>query len=261
MKNQKLIIIILALLVIAESIVIIFLLKKPARKPVVKITPAAAVKGKIAIVVDDFGYHQDTLPIISGIKYPMTTSVLPKLAYSSKAAKLLRACGFEIILHLPMEPAEKRPLEKDTILAGMSPEQISSILQRDLASIGPCKGVSNHMGSKLTADSETMRIIFHELKKRKLYFLDSFVSPESVCEDLAAQTNVKYARRSIFLDNYSDPAYIKMQLNKLKTYARIRGQAIGIGHDKKNTLEVLKNTLPELEKDGYKLVFVSDLIK
>jgi polysaccharide deacetylase 2 family uncharacterized protein YibQ len=43
--------------------------------------------------------------------------------------------------------------------------------------------------------------------------------------------------------------------------ARIHGQAIGIGHNQKITLEVLKEAMPELEKEGYKFVYVSDLVK
>jgi polysaccharide deacetylase 2 family uncharacterized protein YibQ len=41
----------------------------------------------------------------------------------------------------------------------------------------------------------------------------------------------------------------------------VYGQAIGIGHDRKITLEVLKEVMPSIEKEGYKFVFVSELIR
>jgi polysaccharide deacetylase 2 family uncharacterized protein YibQ len=40
-----------------------------------------------------------------------------------------------------------------------------------------------------------------------------------------------------------------------------KGWAIGIGHDRRNTLEVLKEEMPKLEKEGYKFVYVSELVK
>ncbi len=48
---------------------------------------------------------------------------------------------------------------------------------------------------------------------------------------------------------------------KLKNLSRKHGLAIGIGHDRKTTLEVLREAMPELEKEGFKFVFVSELVK
>lgn len=259
MKRDKLIIVILSAIVAVETTLLIFALPKKPRKAV-SIT-RAAIKGKIAIVLDDWGYHQDTMGIVKKINYPMTMSVLPNLPHTTAVARNLYDLGFEIILHLPSQPHEQIPLEENTILTGMDPDQIKGIIDKDLLSVGFCKGVSNHMGSKLTEDPKTMGVIFTEMKKRNLYFLDSFVTARSICKDTAKKTNVKFAKRDIFLDNEDDPAYIKNQIYKLKIKARRQGQAIGIGHDRPNTLKALKETLPGLVKEGYKLVFVSELVK
>jgi len=72
---------------------------------------------------------------------------------------------------------------------------------------------------------------------------------------------VPYAKRDIFLDNIEDTPYIKDQLNKLKAKARMYGYAIGIGHDRPVTLAVLKEAIPQLKKEGYKFVFVSELVR
>ena len=66
-------------------------------------------------------------------------------------------------------------------------------------------------------------------------------------------------RRDVFLDNVEESGYIKQQINKLKSKARSRGFAIGIGHDRKVTLEVLREVMPQLSKEGYKFVFLSEL--
>src|SRR3989338_9408006 len=158
-------------------------------------------KGKIAIVIDDWGYNLDNLYLLDQIKHPFTASVLPRLAYSKAGALELHQRGFQIILHLPMEPHEKYRLEKNTILASMDEQAIINIIVQDLADIHYAIGVSNHMGSKATEDLRTMSIVLNELTKRNLFFLDSRVSPKTICSNLAAKLHVGFAKRDIFLDN------------------------------------------------------------
>jgi hypothetical protein len=229
--------------------------KKPEVKPVI---PKAAPR--IAIVLDDWGYNLNSLSIVGQIRYPVTMAVLPNLAYSKTVARELQKKGFETILHLPMQPREKMRLEKNTIMTSNSEAEIKNILNKGLSGL-PVSGVSNHMGSAATADIRTMRVIFEELKKRNLYFLDSYVVSNSVCQELARKMRVRFAKRDIFLDNVSDTQYIKNQVYKLKLKAKFYGYAIGIGHDRKATLEVLAQVMPQLEKEGYKFVFLSELVK
>ncbi|MDD4980557.1 MAG: divergent polysaccharide deacetylase family protein [Candidatus Omnitrophica bacterium] len=257
-QGYKIAVLILAAVVIIETALVIYLWlgrpRKIAKKPL-------RVEGKIAIVIDDWGYNLNNLYILDQIKYPLTMSILPDLAYSRTIAAMLNKRGIEVILHLPMEPREKIRLEKDTILTTMDGPAIRGIINRDLDDIYYAKGVSNHMGSKATEDSRTMTIVFEELKKRNLFFLDSFVSPKTVCFPLARKMRIGFARRDVFLDNKEEPGYIKQQIYKLKARAKAYGEAIGIGHDRQVTLEVLKEVMPELEKQGYKFVFLSELIK
>ena len=112
-----------------------------------------------------------------------------------------------------------------------------------------------------------MRIILAELKLRNLFFLDSFSTNKSVCSKIAKAIGVRYAQRDIFLDtpsfrlnNKEQRAYIEGQLDKLGRIAIQRGYAIGIGHDRKTTLEVLRDAIPQLEKRGIKFVFLSELV-
>lgn len=231
------------------------------RKPKKGVVLPPAIKGRIAIVLDDWGYNLNNLPRIAEIKYPLTASVLPNIAYTRKVAEELYARGLEVILHLPMEPVERLSLEKNTIKTSMDKTQILNILDNDLASVAYADGVSNHMGSKATCDLKTMEVIFEELKNRHLYFLDSFVTAKSVCAGLARRIGLRIFKRDVFLDNVEERAYIRKQIYKLKNKARIRGFAIGIGHDRKVTLEVLSEVMPQLEKEGYKFVFVSEALQ
>ncbi|MCM8770629.1 MAG: divergent polysaccharide deacetylase family protein [Candidatus Omnitrophica bacterium] len=228
-----------------------------------KFFPKPLIKGKIAIVLDDWGQNLNNFNLIKNIRQPLTLAILPNLVYSRRIALEAKIRNFEIILHLPMEPYP-RPgliLEKDTITTEMDDLTIKDILLKQLKRLPYIRGVNNHMGSKATADYRVMRIIFEELKKKNLYFLDSYVSANSICFKLTRGIKIRFARRDVFLDNEDNPDYIRAQLEKLKQLAQSRGYAIGIGHDRKITLEVLKEELPKLQKQGFKFVTVSELIK
>ncbi len=217
--------------------------------------------GRIAIVLDDWGYNENNLELMEQIRFPLTVAVLPNLPYSKNVAETLHAKGREIILHLPMEPKNGSGLENNTIMVGMDNRTIAGIVDNAVTSFPYIKGVSNHMGSKATENLATMTAVAGELREKNMYILDSFVTSASVVRQAASESRIRSAKRDIFLDNQSDPAYIRQQIYKLKTKAKMNGSAIGIGHDRKNTLMVLKEPLPELEKEGYRVVFLSDLVQ
>jgi len=219
------------------------------------------IKGRIAIVLDDWGYNLNDAYTLEQIKYPLTAAVLPNDKYSKSVCEELHSKGFEIILHLPMEPEEKYGLEKNTIMVSSTKQEIMDILDKDLANVVYAKGVSNHMGSRATRDTNTMGIIFGELKNRGIYFLDSYVTSKSICQELARKMNLPIVKRDVFLDNTENREYIKKQIYKLKAKARARGFAVGIGHDRKVTLEVLKEVMPEIAKEGYRFVYLSELVR
>lgn len=220
-------------------------------------------QGKIAIVLDDWGYTLNNFGMLKEIKEPLTLAILPGRSYSREIARASsEELTQEAILHLPLEPhrGKNNHLEPDTILLGMSEQEVLKILKADFNSVPGIKGVSNHMGSLATENKRLMKIILGELKKRKLYFLDSYTG-KTVCKDLAGAMGLRYARRHVFLDNKNDAEYIFAQIEVLARIAKQAGYAIGIGHDRPRTLEVLSKAMPDLKKRGFKFVYVSELVK
>ncbi|OGX24521.1 MAG: hypothetical protein A3J51_03270 [Omnitrophica WOR_2 bacterium RIFCSPHIGHO2_02_FULL_45_21] len=219
-------------------------------------------QGKIAIVLDDWGYSLSNADALKEIKEPLTLAILPRRTYSATIAGIAKEIGKETILHLPLQPQRQKKyrFEPDTILITMTRQEVLKILEADIKNLPGINGVSNHMGSLATENEPLMKIIFNELKKRKLYFLDSYTA-KSVCKGLAGNVGLAYARRQVFLDNKNDAQYIRGQLELLARIARQSGYAIGIGHDRPKTLEVLSRAMRELKKRGFKFVYVSELVK
>lgn len=270
---------ILAGIIIIESIFFIascqrkekVLLKKPSKQfresqvqepPKPKPIPQETYQGKIAIVLDDWGYNLNNVDTLREIKEPLTLAVLPRRAYSGTIANTALELRKELVLHLPLEPhrEKKYRLEPDTILITMAKNEVLKILDADIKNLPGIKGISNHMGSLATENVLLMGIIFAELKKRKLYFLDSYTG-KTICKDLARNIGIAYLRRQVFLDNKNDAQYIRGQIELLAKIAQQSGYAIGIGHDRPKTLEALAKAMPDLKKRGFKFVYLSQLVK
>lgn len=261
--RKNILISLLIILIVAETILLIHLwpkLKKPPkiiRRPIV---------GRVAIVIDDWGYNLDNLPTLQKIDRPITVSILPNLAYSTQIAEEARQRKCEVILHLPLEPHKEQHqnkfrIESGTVLCEMSEGEVIEHLNQALRSVPYTKGVSNHMGSKATEDDKLMKIIFKEIKEKNLYFLDSLVTNKSVCRGLSKKMRLKFAQRDIFLDNEESSEYIRRQLQNLVLLAKKDGSAIGVGHDREVTLNVIKEVIPQLEGEGIKFVYVSELVR
>ena len=226
------------------------------------------VKGKVAIVLDDWGYNSSDLALLYDINRPVTVAILPNLRYSEKIAMEARSRGYETLLHLPLESWNNEIPEKGSIYCSMGSEEILGKLKTGLDSVPGVSGVNNHQGSKGTENANLMKIILAEIKKKKLFFLDSVTTGRSICKSVAEEVKLKYARRDVFLDEPSSKLsdkeqilYMQKKLNELSNLAMHKGLAIAIGHDKKITLKVLKEVMPQMEKQGIKFIFVSESMK
>jgi hypothetical protein len=227
--------------------------------PVLPVVPPKEKLPKLAIVLDDWGYSARNLQGLMKIDEPVTLSILPSLPYSTEIAQKAREKGFEIIVHMPMEPKAKMRLETLTLLTTMSDDQIRVTFNKALASVPYAVGANNHEGSKATEDPRLMGVFLEELKKRDMFFLDSLVTNDSTGEYIAKKIGVRFAKRSIFLDNESNENYIRAQFEKAVSAAIKNGSAVAIGHDRPNTISVLGQLMPTLKTRGVEAVPVSEL--
>ena len=122
-------------------------------------------------------------------------------------------------------------------------------------------GLNNHQGSLATEDPQLMQTVLYILKDKGYFFIDSFTSGETVGYELATKLQVPTAKRTVFLDNKPDTTYIKQQLEELVEEALEKGEAIGIGHNKKLTLEVLKRYIPYYERQGIRFGRITEALE
>ena len=174
-----------------------------------------SIPPQIAIIIDDLGHSLSLVESLFDIDCSLTLSILPGLRHSARLAKEMKEAGFEVILHLPLEPEEvsEEYLELGTIMTGMSQEEVRELIAKHLHPLLPwIVGVNTHMGSKATADEDLMRIVLGEIKKRELYFIDSRTAKNSLAFQIAKSLGLRVAVRQVFLDSEErgdDPDYIR----------------------------------------------------
>jgi uncharacterized protein len=226
--------------------------------------PGETGRFKVALIIDDVGWNRDIIREVEKIKRPLTLSLLPKAPYSKEIFNTFKGNkNLELILHLPLEPEPPaQSLDKGLLKMNMTDEEIGQQFNEDIKGFYPyIRGLNNHMGSLFTSDEEKMRVLLREIASKDLFFVDSMTSKKSKGYLLAKEMGIKTAKRDVFIDNESDPEYIERQVWELVDTAKKHGKAVGIGHAKKSTIDVLKDVIPEIEKEGIEIVPVSSLLE
>ncbi|QPR28648.1 divergent polysaccharide deacetylase family protein [Edwardsiella hoshinae] len=211
---------------------------------------APALAGKLAIVIDDFGYRPHEEKQVLALPLPITIAVLPNAPHAREMALRAHAQGREILIHLPMAPLSKQPLERNTLQPSMSEAEIQRIIRQAVDNVPYAVGMNNHMGSAMTSNLAGMQKVMRALEQYHfLYFLDSMTIAHSQVSNAAQGTGVKVIKRKVFLDDAQSEGAIRAQLNRAIQLARRNGSAIAIGHPHPATVRVLQQMLPSLPAD------------
>ncbi|MBI2095343.1 MAG: divergent polysaccharide deacetylase family protein [Candidatus Omnitrophica bacterium] len=245
----------------------------PAKRKVQVVPPPAAAipattaapvqpKGRIAVILDDWGNRYSVFKHAVDVGRPLTLSILPHLPQSRRIAEAAHQNNLGVMLHMPMQPRSKTDhLEAHMILTTMPDDQIASLTEAALASIPHAEGANNHMGSAATADARVMRVFLSTLKRKGLFFVDSATTSKTAGPRVAGELGVKFIKRDIFLDNELKKEAVRKQLELAKRVALRRGAVVVIGHDYRLTLETLREVAPEFEKEGIRFVLVKELLE
>jgi polysaccharide deacetylase 2 family uncharacterized protein YibQ len=219
--------------------------------------------GKIAFIIDDWGQTTANCKYLKEIPEPMAVSILPGLRHTKDVANCASLYHKVAMLHLPLEAMHNNDYYPPNyiIRTTMNAALVSKIVEDDLDQLPSIEGVNNHMGSKATADKTLMKIIFKKIRKKGLFFVDSMTSHYSVSAALAGEMGLSYGKRDVFLDNINTREAITKQIMVLAQKARHRGYAVAIGHDRHLTMQVLKDEIPLLERQGFEIVSIKSLLK
>lgn len=237
--------------------------KKKAVVAKIEKKPMLPPARQIAIIIDDIGYDLASVRALIAIDADITFAILPHLAHTRKAAEILNQAGRETLLHLPMEPLSY-PREKPgqgALFTDMNEAELIHQLEKNFASLPHVSGVNNHMGSKFMADEEKLTLVFRELKKRNMVFIDSRTTPRTKTAAVLQNVYVPSASRTVFLDNERDYSRIYRILMDVVNAKDAGAPVIIIGHPYPETIRAISDAHKVFQEKGVAIVPVSRLIR
>jgi polysaccharide deacetylase 2 family uncharacterized protein YibQ len=216
---------------------------------------------KVAIVIDDLGYHEKIGNKFLNFPIELTYSFLPFAPHTGKQEKIAFNSEKTVILHLPLEPKDSHwEPGPGALLLTDSLEMQKNKLDQALTAVPHAVGVNSHMGSGYTENVEKMKSLLRHIGAKDLFFIDSFTTAKSVGLQMAQELGLKSSRRHVFLDNVLDEDEICNQLEKLVKMAERMSFAIGIGHPHIETYRALEKCIP-LYVNSVKFVGSAQLLK
>lgn len=219
---------------------------------------------KAAIIIDDFGGGNGGVQDFLEGDIPITAAVMPFSEKSKEHAEWAHQNGFEVMIHLPMEPKKgKRSwLGPKPITVDLTPVEVRNRVKEAIKSVPYAVGLNNHMGSLAVENEEIVRAIVEVAKEKKLYIIDSGTSSGSKFPEVAKELGVPLLKRDVFLDDISSSTYVHKQMIRLAKVTEIKGSGIAIGHvgitGKICSIGVFQS-IEEFKKRNIKIVPASEL--
>lgn len=222
---------------------------------------AADTRPRVAVIIAGLGLS--ALPTESAIdQLPGEIS----LAFDSYARELpssvgrARGAGHEVLLSLPMEPADyprqdAGPYALLTSLnATQNEERLDWVMSRAAGYIGLISTEAPHF----TTVQESLSPVLQILKKRGLLLVEGGAE-KSVAGALSVALNLPRVASDRILDDEASRESIDQRLAELETTARQKGAALGIGYAYPATIERVAAWAKTLEEKGLALAPASAL--
>jgi uncharacterized protein len=221
----------------------------------------ADTRPRLAIVIAGLG--------LSAIPTASAVDGLPgevSLSFDSYARELptwinrARAGGHEVLLSLPMEPADypRQDPGPYALLTALSAAQNEERLDWVLSRATGYVGLTSTDAPRFTTDQESLSPILEVLRKRGLMLVEGS-SEKSVAGALSVALNLPRVASDRILDDEASREAIDQRLADLEAAARQNGAALGIGYAYPATIERVAAWAKTLDEKGLALAPVSAL--
>ncbi|WP_374764131.1 divergent polysaccharide deacetylase family protein [Yunchengibacter salinarum] len=225
--------------------------------------PVNDERPRIAIIMTDMGMRaRSTRRALDSLPTQVSLAFSPYGAELDKWGRRAREKGFETLLMVPMEPVnypqnDPGPL---SLLVKHMPSRNISLLHSAMGRMTGYVGIINHMGSRFTADSDSLRPVLGEIKNRGLIFVDSRASQYSRGAKMGQAMGLAVAINNRYIDNDLVAEEIALQLGQLENRARTLGAAVGVARPYPVSLEAIRRWREDLYERGFVLAPVTAVV-
>ena len=226
---------------------------------VVPFTPNSSVKGraKLVLIIDDVATFEHA-SMVKSIGLKITPSIFPATKTHPDTPNIARTFEFYMI-HLPMQAKHFDSPEIGTLTINESFESMLEKIKKIRKDFPRAKYTNNHTGSRFTSDYDAMDKAYRALIEQGFIFVDSKTIAQTAVARAAKKYNQPYISRDIFLDDNPSAAAVRRELVAAVNLAKKKGYAIAIGHPKKNTIAVIKESKNNILKD-VEVVYLKDIL-
>ena len=226
---------------------------------VVPFTPNSSVKGraKLVLIIDDVATFEHA-GMIKSLGLKITPSIFPATKTHPDTPSIARSFEFYMI-HLPMQAKHFDSPEIGTLTINESFESMHEKIKKIRKDFPRAVYTNNHTGSRFTSDFNAMDRAYMALIDQGFIFVDSKTIAQTAVAKAAKKHNQPYISRDIFLDDNPSAAAVRRELVAAVNLAKKRGYAIAIGHPKKNTIAVIKESKNNILKD-VEVVYLKDIL-
>jgi hypothetical protein len=219
---------------------------------------------KIAIVLGGMGLNTElTRKAISELPGEVTFAFAPYGDELQTQVNKARSGGHEVMLQLPMEPfgyPAVNPGPK-TLLAQSDTNANLDALAWHMGKFAGYTGIVNYMGSRLLGETQALKPVLAEIKRRGLLFLGDGSVARSVAGEVGRTLGLPVRSAQVIIDANPSPEAIMAQLAQLEEAARQDGIVIASGTGLDVTIEALAQWSKTLADRGIVLIPVSAAYK
>ncbi len=218
---------------------------------------------RIAIIITGMGLSRaSTDAAIKRLPGPVTLAFDPYAPDLDGWVARARQAGCEVLVSLPMEPAEfpLRDLGPYALLTSLDPAENLRRLEFVLGRLPGYVGVISAMESKFRASDSHLRPVLEALKGRGLMFVDGGAAKGNLAPRIATEIGLPRAINNISLDDLPSRAAIDQRLAELEGVVRQQAAVVAIAAPYPATLERLAAWAATLEVKNLALAPVSALV-
>src|SRR5689334_12844172 len=217
---------------------------------------------RVGLVLAGLGLNQaDSEAAVRALPHGITLAISPYAQNTSRLLSTARSTEHEYLVSIPMEP-QGFPLNdpgKQALMTNLSLEQnrgrLIWVLSRIQGYVGAIGAEGSQVGERFASLPEEMRLVFGELKKRGLLYID----PSA---DSPAPKQVWSRSVDVVVDEPATAADIEIKLGQLVQIARTKASALGFaGTPRPVVLQRLQTWAANLQVDGLALAPVSALVQ
>jgi polysaccharide deacetylase 2 family uncharacterized protein YibQ len=218
---------------------------------------------RIAIAISELGPSPTAIDTaINHLPAEVSLAFVPYRPHLGEWISLARAAGHEVLLNLPMEPADYPTNDPgpEALLTALDPPANLERMNWVMSQAAGYVGLVGLMGSRFATSHEDMLPILTALQRRGLLYVDNRATPQSVVADIAHDIGLAVTTANQQLDTDPVRTAIDKKLSDLEDTARSSGVALGITHPYPVVMERIAVWAQSLSDRGIALAPVSAVI-